>query len=126
MDRPLRILHLEDSRDDAALVEATLEADGLSVEIFRVEARGPFVHALQGASFDVILADYHLPAFDGLTAQAIAAELQPTTPFIFVSGTLGEEVAIERMKAGAIDYVLKQRLARLPSSVRRARAAAAA
>src|ERR1700681_3111324 len=116
----LRILHLEDDPHDAELVTATLAGDGIVATILRVEARDAFVEALQGPPFDVILADYNLPAFDGVTAQGIAAELQPSTPFIFVSGTLGEELAIERLKAGATDYVLKQRLSRLPASIARA------
>jgi PAS domain S-box-containing protein len=126
MNGPLRILHLEDDPNDAELVKAALAAEGILPEIVRVSERDRFVEALQGPPFDVILADYHLPAFDGLSAQAIAREMQPATPFIFVSGTMGEEVAIERLKAGAVDYVLKQRLGRLPASVRRALAETAA
>jgi DNA-binding NtrC family response regulator len=116
----LRILHLEDDAADAELVEATLAADGLTLEIARVDTREAFLAALEGPPFDLILADYNLPAFDGVSAQTMAAEVRPGTPFIFLSGTLGEELAIERLKAGATDYVLKQRLGRLSSSVRRA------
>ena len=70
-----------------------------------------FEAALLCETFDVILADYSLPRFDGLTAQAIARRLAPRTPFIFLSATLGEELAIDRLKDGATDYVLKQRMA---------------
>ena len=126
MTRTLRILHLEDDHLDAELTEGTLATDGLAVEIVRVDTRAAFVGALQAEPFDVILADYSLPTFDGLSAQSIAAEARPDTPFIFLSGTLGEELAVERLKAGATDYVLKQRIGRLPISVRRALAEAAA
>jgi PAS domain S-box-containing protein len=121
----LRILHLEDNRQDAELVKALLEADGLASDIVRVDSREAFANAIAGPPFDIILADYNLPSFDGLSAQTMAAAARPETPFIFLSGTLGEEVAVERLKAGAIDYVLKQRIARLPSSVRRALAESA-
>src|SRR5437773_1666116 len=102
---PLRILHLEDDVYDAELAEATLAADGLAAEILRVETREAFTHALATQTFDVILADYHLPTFDGLAAQGLASQTQPDTPFILLSGTLGEELAVERLKAGATDYV---------------------
>ena len=82
--------------------------------------REEFERALGSQPFDVIIADDRLPSFDGLTAQAIAARLRPTTPFIFVSGTLGEDIAVERIKNGATDYVLKQRLGRLPGAITRA------
>jgi PAS domain S-box-containing protein len=118
--KDLKILHLEDNRQDADLVEATLAADGLTPEITRVDSREAFQAALAGRPFDIILADYNLPSFDGIAAQELAARLRPETPFIFLSGSLGEEGAVERLKAGATDYVLKDRMARLPSAVRRA------
>lgn len=117
----LRVLHVEDDPHDRELVAATLAAAGLACDIVPVETREAFVRAIASEPFDVILADDRLPAFDGATALAIAAATAPDVPFIFVSGTLGEEIAIERMKAGATDYVLKQRLSRLPSAVTRAR-----
>ena len=120
LDRPLRVLHLEDDAVDAALVEATLQADGLFPQIVRVETRQDFDAALQAGGFDLILADYNLPAFDGVSAQASAAHAHPEVPFIFVSGGIGEEKAIDRVIAGATDYVLKDRIRRLPSAVRRA------
>ncbi len=121
--RLLRVLHLEDSLNDAELVAAALAAEGIACTVQRVDTREAFVEALDGA-FDLILADYALPSFDGATAQALAIERHPAVPFIFVSGTLGEEVATERMKSGATDYVLKHHLARLPGVVRRALAEA--
>ena len=121
---PLRILHLEDDRQDAELVEATLAAGGLNAEITRVDSRESFKAALESGQFDVILADYKLPLFDGLSAQVLAAELRPETPLIFLSGSIGEDLAVQRLKDGATDYVLKDRMARLPSALRRALAEA--
>ena len=119
MERALRILHLEDDPADAELVATTLAAEGLMCEFVRCSSRSQFVAAIDGA-YDLILADFALPSFDGVSAQRIARERRPDLPFVFVSGTIGEEVAIERLKDGATDYVLKQRLERLPSAVRRA------
>ena len=116
----LKILHLEDSRLDADLVEATLASGGLAAEIVRVDGRETFEAALESGQFDVILADYNLPTFDGVSAQVLAAQSHPEVPFIFLSGSIGEELAVERLKDGATDYVLKDRMARLPSAVRRA------
>ncbi|MGH9144479.1 MAG: response regulator, partial [Vicinamibacterales bacterium] len=97
----------------------------LEVEIVRVDNRPGFEAALATGRFDVILADYNLPTFDGRTAQVIAADIKPDTPFIFLSGSIGEELAVDRLKEGATDYVLKDRMARLPSAVRRALAESA-
>jgi PAS domain S-box-containing protein len=115
-----RVLHLEDDRMDAELVQDTLEAAGIQCEVTRVETQSDFVFALRQQKFDLILADYTLPSFDGLSALSIARQQQPDLPFIYVSGTLGEEVAIEALKIGATDYVLKTRLSRLAPSVQRA------
>ena len=120
MTSPLRILLLEDDARDAELIQDVLEADDFVCEIARVQLRAEFVTGLGSAELDLILADYKLPSFDGLSALKLAREARPDLPFIFVSGTLGEEVAIEAVKIGATDYVLKQRLLRLASSVRRA------
>src|SRR5438477_9868799 len=119
-DAPLRILHVEDDPQDRELVLATLQQHGLDCTIAGVASRAAFESALDEGHFDVILADDRLPAFDGLSAQRIAAERAPEIPFIFVSGTLGEEIAVERIQNGAVDYVLKQRLGRLASSITRA------
>jgi PAS domain S-box-containing protein len=120
-DEVFRILHVEDDPTDRELARATLAADGLSCRMQCVDARPEFEAALLSETFDIILADYRLPRFDGLTAQAIARRMAPQTPFIFLSATLGEELAIDRLKEGATDYVLKQRIGRLPAAVRRAR-----
>jgi DNA-binding response OmpR family regulator len=116
----LRILHLEDDPRDTDLVQETLAADGIACDAERVETEEDFVAALKRGGFDLILADYTLPSFDGISALKIAQRDWSRVPFIFVSGTLGEEVAIEALKIGATDYVFKARLARIAPSVRRA------
>jgi formate hydrogenlyase transcriptional activator len=115
----LRILSLEDDPNDAGLIQETLEAGDILCELVRVDTQ-PAFEASIGESFDLILADYTLPSFDGLSALKLAIRGCPDVPFIFVSGTLGEEVAIEALKIGATDYVLKTRLSRLVPSVLRA------
>ena len=120
MRLPLRILSLEDDPNDAELVQETLSSDGLTCHITRVETEADFLATLEQESFDVILADYTLPSFDGLSALKIARRNWPHVPFIFVSGTLDEEVAIEALKIGATDYVFKTRLSRIVPSVQRA------
>ena len=116
----ITILHLEDSPLDADLVRARLAKDGLRVAIERTDRRDEFGDALQSRRPDLILADYSLPGFDGLEALDLARAHAPDTPFLFVSGVMGEEVAIESLKRGATDYVLKHRLERLGPAVRRA------
>lgn len=118
--KPLRILHLEDNPKDVELVWAVLEADGLAYEITRAETRAEFEAALAQGAFDLIISDFALPSFDGLTALALVRERRPDVPFILVSGTLGEEQAVESLKSGATDYVLKGRPERLGAAVRRA------
>ncbi len=120
MTRPLRILSLEDDAQAVELIAAALESDGFECELVHVETERAFLRALNQEVFDVILADYALPGFDGLTALSLTRTHAPEVPFIFVSGMLGEEVAIESLKVGATDYVLKQRLSRLAPAVRRA------
>ncbi|HXX59016.1 MAG TPA: response regulator [Thermodesulfovibrionales bacterium] len=120
MTAPLRILHLEDDPFDAELVKSTLEGDGISCETVRVETRDDFVAAVCRDRFDIIFADYSLPGFDGLSALEIVGKECPEVPFIFVSGKMGEELAIETLKRGATDYVLKNRISRLAPSLRRA------
>jgi two-component sensor histidine kinase len=123
-DRVLRILLLEDSALDAELVTEALIEAGLPVSIERVVSADEFTRAVRDESWDLILADYLLPAFNGLNALEIAQEMARATPFVFVSGALGEEVAVEALKRGATDYVLKDKLDRLPATVLRALAEA--
>src|ERR1700686_2366914 len=120
MDSSLRVLHLEDDRNDADIVRGLLESGGITCQVTRVETRDDFIAAVEKAAFDLILADFSLPSFDGLSALKIALERCPDVPFIFVSGALGEELAIEALTIGATDYVLKERLSRIVTSVRRA------
>src|SRR6202043_75431 len=117
---PLRILSLEDDPKDADLVQETLASDGIACHLTRVETEADFIASLEQGDFDLILADYTLPSFDGLSALKIAQRHWPHVPLIFVSGALGEEVAIEALKIGATDYVLKTRLFRIVPSVQRA------
>lgn len=120
MPSPLRVLHLEDNLVDAELIQETLESNGINTEMTRVETESDFAAALGQGGFDIIFADYTLPAFDGLAALKIAQRITPHVPFIFVSGTLDEELAIEALKIGATDYVFKTRLSRIVPSVQRA------
>src|SRR5579864_6342347 len=120
MKSQLRILYLEDDPTDAELLQETLESGGISCQVTRVETETDFIGSLEQGDCDLILADYTLPSFDGLSALKIAQQSSPHVPFIFVSGTLGEEVAIEALKIGATDYVFKTRLSRIVPSVQRA------
>ena len=120
MKAPLRLLHLEDDLTDTDLVAATLTEAGLACVAHRVDTRSAFLAALQEGQFDLILADYSIPGFDGMSALALARQHSPDVPFLFVSATIGEELAIDAMHQGATDYVLKQRLGRLVPSVQRA------
>src|SRR5258706_1071232 len=105
----LRILHLEDDPRDAELIRAELEADGLPGVVECVATKQDFTAALERGGFDLILSDYALPCFDGMSDLRIAREARPDIPFIVVSGQLGEESAVESVRSGATDYVLKQR-----------------
>jgi signal transduction histidine kinase/DNA-binding response OmpR family regulator len=117
---PLHFLLLEDSLLDAELVQLALAEGGIECEVMQVDTRSGFIQALERDRFDLILSDYALPGFDGISALAVAQGMRPDVPFIIVSGTLGEELAIETLKSGATDYILKQRLGRLVPSVKRA------
>jgi two-component system cell cycle sensor histidine kinase/response regulator CckA len=121
---PVQLLHLEDSEIDRVLVQEMLAADGLMCEWKAVETRQEFRSALAHASFSLIISDFSLPSFDGMSALKVARELAPHTPFIFFSGTIGEEIAVESLKNGATDYILKQRPQRLVAAVRNALKAA--
>ncbi len=120
MKSPIHILHLEDNPKDVELVQCALAAEDIPCVITCVKSRDDFVAALARGNIDLILSDCALPDFDGLAALEIARANWPAIPLIFVSGTLGEERAIDSLKSGATDYVLKERLARLGPAVRRA------
>lgn len=120
MTAPLRVLHVEDDPLDSELIEKCLRHEGIDCVLTRVETRAEMLAALEQNDFEIILSDYSLPTFDGFAALAICQEKCPHLPFIMISGTLGEESAIDAFQRGATDYVLKQRLERLAPSVRRA------
>ncbi|MGH7057430.1 MAG: GAF domain-containing protein, partial [Acetobacteraceae bacterium] len=120
MEQELRLLVLEDSAAQAELAVRALEKAGLDCAWRRVESEMEFRAGLRELRPDVVLSDFSLPGFDGMSALVIAGAEAPDTPFIFVSGTIGEERAIEALKHGAVDYVLKDNLSRLAPAVRRA------
>ena len=120
MKTPLRLLHLEDDPVDAELITTTLMEGNIPCQTQLVDTRQAFVTALKEGRMDLILADYSIPGFDGMTALTLARQHCPDVPFLFVSATIGEELAIDAMHQGATDYVLKQRLGRLVPSVQRA------
>lgn len=116
----LRILNLEDNEADAELNKAMITARWPHCELVRVDTRKDFEEQLEKGQFDLIFSDYTMPAFDGREALSIAHAKRPEIPFLFVSGTIGEDAAIEALKNGATDYVLKHRLMRLIPAVDRA------
>ena len=120
MRHPLRIVSVEDDPKDTGLTQGLFDAEGIVCEIARVDTQASLLNLLKQGGVDLILADYSLPSFDGISALKLAIKVCPDVPFIFVSGTLGEEVAIEALKLGATDYVLKTSLSRLVPSVQRA------
>lgn len=109
MDKTIKILHVEDSDTDAELIKRELLRSGLRVEIVRVETSEEFSEQLGRFSPDIILSDFTLPRFDGLAALSIARLRSPDVSFIFVSGTINEEVAIAALQGGATDYVLDRK-----------------
>ena len=117
---PISILLLEDDARDTELIRHTLRKAGIPFRLVPVDTKTAFIRQLVKSPPDLILSDYSMPSFDGISALEIASRKCPDTPFIFVTGTLGEEVAIETLKRGATDYVLKHRLPRLIPAVNRA------
>jgi PAS domain S-box-containing protein len=119
-ERPLRILHLEDSPQDAEIIREQLIAAGYSMQMDWASNELEFTSFLQHGGYDLVLADYLLPGFDAPAALLLTKSLCPGIPFIAVSGTIGEEKAVELLKQGATDYVLKDRLDKLPLAMERA------
>src|SRR5690242_13709840 len=119
MPTPLRVLMIEDNPDDAALVLLELRSAGFAVDANRVETEAEYLTAL-GPDYDVVLSDYSLPQFDAPRALALWQQAGHDVPFIIITGTISEEVAVECMKRGAADYLLKDRLGRLGPAVTRA------
>ncbi|HXI32835.1 MAG TPA: response regulator [Gemmatimonadales bacterium] len=116
----LHVLHLEDSEPDGELIARRLTTEGVAAQIVRVATLPAFRNALAAGGFDLIISDYSLPGADGLQALAVAIELAPHIPFLMVTGTIGEEKAAAALKAGATDFILKDRLERLAPAARRA------
>lgn len=119
MQSPIRILHLEDNDNDALLVRKHLETAGIQCEITVVTTRPDFVRSLETHRYDLIFSDFSLPSMDGLTALQIARVKAPDTPFVFISGTIGEETAVDSLTHGAKDYILKHRMEKLGPAIRR-------
>src|SRR5258708_39329544 len=124
-DEPLRLLLVEDSDDDAELVLRELRSAGYAPSVHRVSSHDEFISALDASPWDVIVSDHTMPGYGGLAALADLRASGLDIPFILVSGTIGEAVAVEAMRAGAQDYVLKQDLTRLPVAIARERRKAA-
>jgi PAS domain S-box-containing protein len=117
VDSQLHILLVEDDPDDVALVEMHLRRSGMNYLLHHVKRREDFIRALQTLRYDVILCDFTLPGLSGLDALETAQQLAPGTPCLIVTGSINEETAVECMKAGASDYVLKNHIGRLPQAI---------
>jgi len=115
----LRVLFVEDNEDDATLLARHLERSGYEVDAFRVDTRESFDNAVMNAKWDVVISDHSMPSFSSLEALQILRQRDVDCPFIIVSGTISENMAVEAMRAGAHDYVLKNNLARLGPAIDR-------
>jgi CheY-like chemotaxis protein len=120
MTQPLRILFVEDVPADQELAERQLSVEGLEFISMRVETKDAFIQALENFKPDLILSDYSMPEFDGMQALKLIQALHLDIPFILLTGSLNEETAVECIKAGASDYVIKEHLHRLPFAMREA------
>lgn len=120
VDTSIKILHLEDDESDSQLVQICLKKESLDFNYFLVENEKRYREILSEEKIDIILSDYNLPLYSGMDAMQLAKNEYPLIPFIFVSGAMGEEVAIESLLKGATDYVLKSRLSRLAPAIKRA------
>jgi diguanylate cyclase (GGDEF)-like protein len=116
---PLRVLQVEDTEDDAALVAVALTRAGYDVSARRVDTADDLRRELDESEWDLVIADYTIPGLGGTKALAIVREHHPDLPFIFVSGTIGEDTAVAAMRTGAHDYIMKTNLARLAPAVKR-------
>src|SRR5687767_2380089 len=116
---PLRVLQVEDTEDDAALVAAALTRAGYHVFARRIDTADDLRRELEESEWDLVIADYTIPGFSGTQALSIVREQHPDLPFIFVSATIGEDTAVAAMKTGAQDYIMKGNLARLAPAVER-------
>ena len=116
----LKVLIVEDLPTDVELVVRALKRGGIDVEWRRVDTRAAFLDALDALSPDIVISDYSMPSFDGMSALKLARERDPTLPFLILTGSMNEDTAVECMKAGADDYVIKEHMARLPFAVEEA------
>jgi len=119
MKKPLRVLAVEDSENDTQLLMLELQRGGFEPIFERVDSAASMASALEKQPWDVVISDHSMPGFGSLQALQLVKEKQPDIPFIVVSGTMGEDVAVNAMKAGASDYVMKNRLTRLIPSIER-------
>ena len=119
MKSPIRVLIIEDSEDDKELILLELKRGGYNPEYLHVQSREAFDCALVEQDWDIILSDYSMPNFDGLSALTTVKEKEFDIPFILISGTIGEDVAVAAMKRGAQDYIMKNNLSRLIPAIDR-------
>jgi DNA-binding NtrC family response regulator len=120
MDKSIKILHLEDSIKDSELVQLNMNAGGIQYNYFLTDSEKGYSTILETESIDIILADYCLPEYSGSEALKLAKKKYPLIPFVYVSGSMGEDIAIIAMLNGATDYVLKHRMERLVPAIKRA------
>ncbi|MDH0900993.1 histidine kinase [Comamonas aquatica] len=119
-DKPLLFLHLEDSAADQRLAQITLQRAGLACHMVCVDTLADFLTQLQAQTYDLVLADYYLPGFTAMDAWAAARHLPQCPPFVLLSGAIGETAAVEAIRQGIADYLLKDNMARLPHVLSRA------
>ena len=118
--KPLRLVIVNDDADDLELCLRSLKKSDLNYEVIAVTTREDFVRQLRDKSIDIILSDYRMKGWTGIDALSIARQIQPRTPLILLSGTLGDELAVDCIRSGVTDYILKGQMARLPVAIRRA------
>jgi signal transduction histidine kinase len=120
ISRTLNILYLEDVEADAMLICKKLKEEGFDFQVDLVSTEGEYSEKLEKGGYDLILSDYNLPGYSGIAALMLSRKLQPDVPFICVSGTIGEDMAVELIQLGASDYILKDRPSRLSVAIERA------
>lgn len=120
MSKNLKALLLEDIQQDAELLQELLEAEGYMVDMDVVESKADYFDKINKQNYDILYADYTLPSFNGKDALELAKNVCPNIPFVFISGTIGEDIAVEMVKQGATDYVLKDRIHRVGMVTKRA------
>ena len=111
---PLKLLLLEDSPQDAELVQELLMGSGYELSLEKVDKENVFITFLNNKNFDLILSDYNIPGFSGMQALEYTMKMCPDIPFICISGHMSEEIAVEMLKKGAVDFIMKDRIKRLP------------